>query len=322
MKRKRKLEGILAQPGLPPRDLLAYSLEAVSSVLTQLSTEFGSLGAFDLLTIGTLALLEGILSVDNALVLAILVRHLPAELRRRGLTYGLVGAFVFRVIALIFAASLIRFTLFKLVGGVYLLYLAMKNMFRVGAESGKEESAVKKAGFWQTVALVEMTDIVFSIDSITTAVALSDKLLIVYIGGILGIIFMRFLSSFFIGLLERFPKLEDLAYQLVFFIGVRLTLESLHIEIEHTIFWVMMGVIGIIGGSLVYRDYKETQLAGLLHDDILSEIRNHTFSLEQILQNRTELPTSTVRHLIDQGYLRLTSKAVLSGAEDAIKRPH
>jgi YkoY family integral membrane protein len=285
------------------------------AIFTQLSHEFTSLGAFDLLTVGTLALLEGILSVDNALVLAILVRHLPTELRRRGLTYGLVGAFTFRILALIFASSLIRFTLFKLVGGVYLLYLAMKNMFRIGAESGREEHAIKKAGFWKTVALVEMTDIVFSIDSITTAVALSNKLLIVYIGGVLGIIFMRFLSSFFIGLLERFPKLEDLAYQLVFFIGVRLTLESLHIEIEHTIFWVMMGVIAVIGGSLVYRDFKETKLAAVVSDELIEKLKKRELSLERVLEEQRSLSTTTIRNLIGQGYLRLTNKATLHQAE-------
>ncbi len=281
-------------------------------ILNQLTAEASSLGALDLLTIGTLALLEGILSVDNALVLAILVRHLPPEQRRRGLTYGLAGAFIFRIIALLFAASLIKFVAFKFVGGVYLLYLAMKNMFRIGAESGKEEHAVKHAGFWRTVILVELTDIVFSIDSITTAVALSPKLLIVYIGGILGIIFMRFLSSFFIGLLEKFPKLEDLAYQLVFFIGTRLTLESLAIEIEHTIFWVMMGVIGIIGSSLVYRDWKESKLAAVFSDDLLEKIRKKELTVERLLKERSEIPTQTIRQLIDQGYLRMTSKATLS----------
>lgn len=280
-------------------------------IFAQLTAEAASLGALDLLTIGTLALLEGILSVDNALVLAILVRHLPPEQRRRGLTYGLVGAFVFRVIALLFAASLIKFVAFKFIGGAYLLYLAMKNMFRVGAEAGKEEHAVKQAGFWQTVALVELTDIVFSIDSITTAVALSPKLIIVYIGGILGIIFMRFLSSFFVALLEKFPKMEDLAYQLVFFIGTRLTLESFAIEIDHTIFWVMMGVIGVIGSSLVYRDWKETKLAAVVSDELLERVRKKELTLEKLLQERQEVPTATIRQLINQGYLRMTSKATL-----------
>lgn len=280
-------------------------------LLSTLSAEFFSLNPLDGLTIGTLALLEGILSVDNALVLAILVKHLPGDLRRKGLTYGIVGAFVFRILAIIFAATLIRFTAFKFVGGAYLLYLAMKNMFRIGPESGREESSVKQAGFWKTVFLVEMTDIVFSIDSITTAVAMSNKLLIIYVGGVLGIIFMRFLSGFFVTLLERFPKLEDLAYQLVFFIGTRLTLESLHIEIDHSIFWTMMGVIAIIGSSLVYKDWKETSLAAAFHDGIVEKLRSHELSLDEILAERKTLPVDTIRHLISEGYIRITSKAAL-----------
>jgi YkoY family integral membrane protein len=287
----------------------------MSSILTQLGSEASSLGALDALSITTLALLEGILSVDNALVLAILVRHLPHDQRRKGLTYGLVGAFVFRVIAIIFAASLIELVAFKFIGGVYLLYLAMKNMFRVGPEAGREEHAVKRAGFWQTVLIVELTDIVFSIDSITTAVALSPKLLIVYIGGILGIIFMRFMSSFFVNLLEKFPKLEDLAYQLVFFIGTRLTLESLSIEIDHSIFWMMMGVIAVIGSSLVYRDWKETQLALSASDEILEKLKRPEHSLARLRREWKEIPTATLRLLIDQGYLRATSKAALQGVE-------
>lgn len=283
----------------------------MSDILARLIAEASTLEIFDALTIGTLAVLEAILSVDNALVLAILVRHLPPHQRRRGLTYGLVGAFVFRIIAILFAASLIEFLVFKLVGGVYLLYLAMKNMFRVGAESGKEEQAVRHAGFWKTVAIVEFTDIVFSVDSITAAIALTDKLLLVYAGGIMGIVFMRYLSGFCVYLLERFPKLEDLAYQLVFFIGTRLTLEAFHIEIERPIFWTMMGVIAIIGASLVYKDYQETKLAAAVHDDILEKLRRRELSMEMLLAQHRELPVTTIRHLIAQGYLQVTSKAAL-----------
>ena len=93
------------------------------------------------------------------------------------------------------------------------------------------------------VVVVELTDIAFSIDSITTAVAMSDKLLVVWIGGILGIIFLRFAASSFVRLLEKLPRLEDLAYQLIFFIGTKLSLEAFHVEIEHGIFWLMMGII-------------------------------------------------------------------------------
>jgi len=284
---------------------------SVQAILAQLSSEATALGVYDFLTIGTLALLEGILSVDNALVLAILVRHLPQEQRRKGLTYGLAGAFTFRILAILFAASVIRYIAFKLIGGVYLLYLAMKNMFRVGPEAGREEHAVRQAGFWRTIILVELTDIVFSIDSITAAVAISEKLLIVYLGGIMGIVFMRFLSGFFVVLLEKFPKLEDLAYQLVFFIGTRLTLEAFHIEIERPIFWTMMGVIAVIGASLVYKDAAEAKLAAASHDDVIEKLKRRELSLDALLRERKELSTATIRHLINHGYLRVTSKATL-----------
>ena len=90
---------------------------------------FQSITVFDLITIATLVLLEAILSVDNALVLAILVRRLPENLRRRALTYGLVGAVVFRLLALIFAVYLLQFSVVKLLGGIYLIYISLKHLF-------------------------------------------------------------------------------------------------------------------------------------------------------------------------------------------------
>ena len=74
----------------------------------------------------TLVLLEGLLSADNALVLAVMVRHLSHRLQTRALRYGIVGAFAFRLIAVVFSASLLDYWIFKVVGGFYLV-------FRVGA---------------------------------------------------------------------------------------------------------------------------------------------------------------------------------------------
>lgn len=225
-------------------------------IITQAVSEFNALGVMDAVTIATLAALEGILSVDNALVLAILVRTLPKKQQKKALTYGIVGAFVFRFIAIIFAAHLMQWMIFKLIGGGYLLYLAMKHMFFLREDTyGIEPKA--HAGFWKTVAVVELTDIAFSIDSITTAVAMTDKIIVVWLGGILGIIFLRFAASFFVKLLEKLPKLEDLAYQLIFFIGTKLFLEAFHVEVEHWVFWMVMGIITVLGSSLVYKDYLQ-----------------------------------------------------------------
>jgi predicted tellurium resistance membrane protein TerC len=81
------------------------------------------LQASDILTIGLLVLLEGVLSADNALVLAILVLTLPKPDQQRALRYGMIGAFGFRAVAVVLASYLMRLAWVKLVGGLYLAYL-------------------------------------------------------------------------------------------------------------------------------------------------------------------------------------------------------
>src|SRR5512133_31225 len=133
----------------------------MEAVFSQFFQEMQHLQAIDLLTVATLAGLEGILSVDNALVLAILVRDLPPKARKRALTYGIVGAFVFRFIALVFAAQLMHWSAFKLLGGGYLVYLAMKHMFFFTREDATQSREAVARNFWMTVLVVELTDIAF-----------------------------------------------------------------------------------------------------------------------------------------------------------------
>ena len=277
------------------------------SVLTQITQEFQALGGADALSIATLAVLEGILSVDNSLVLAILVRTLPKEQQKKALLYGIFGAFFFRVVALIFAAQLMGFVIFKIIGGGYLLYLAMKHMFFFYKEDAHQSRPKVAASFWKTVLIVEFTDIAFSIDSITTAVAMSDKLIVVWLAGIMGIVFLRFAAGFFIRLLERLPKLEDLAYQLIFFVGTKLLMEGFHIEISHGVFWMMMGVIGILGSALVYRDYYQTKTESRFHNRLLSRLKAHEVTVEEILALEY-VPREIIVYLRDTGALAVQQK--------------
>lgn len=273
-------------------------------ILAQVTQEFHALQALDLLTIGTLTLLEGILSVDNALVLAILVRTLPPDQRRRALTYGIVGAFVFRFIALIFAGQLMQLLVFKLLGGGYLVYLAMKHMFFFHGAAAPHGDKASARNFWTTVLVVELTDIAFSIDSITTAVAMSDKLLVVWIGGILGIIALRFAASFFVRLLEKLPKLEDLAYQLIFFIGTKLILDGFGVHLDHAIFWMMMAIIAILGGSLVYRDFKARATHNAFRDRLMEQFRAGQLTIDDLLALET-IPSEIIAALHAEGRLHL-----------------
>jgi len=278
-----------------------------TSLLMQLSHEFQALSGADGLAVLTLAILEGILSVDNSLVLAILVRTLPKGQQKKALMYGIFGAFFFRIVALVFAAHLMRFIAFKIIGGGYLVYLAMKHMFFFYKEDAHQARPKVAASFWKTVLLVELTDIAFSIDSITTAVAMSNKLIIVWLAGIMGIIFLRFAAGLFIRLLEKLPKLEDLAYQLIFFVGTKLLLEGFHIEISHSVFWLMMGVIAVLGSALVYRDYYQTKTESRFHNRLLSRLKAHEISIDEILALEY-VPREIIAYLRETGVLKVQQK--------------
>ena len=214
-------------------------------------------------TVVWLVFLEGLLSADNALVLAMMVRHLPKDAQKRALRYGIWGAFIFRVIAVSLAGLLLHFWFLKVAGGLYLLYLAFGHFFGGGGEDGEGGGSSRARGFWSTVVAVELADIAFSIDSILAAVALADglpesiddnwKFGIVITGGILGIITMRFVAGYFILLLERFRGLETGAYGLVSWIGLKLMASGLAnatdmpLEMNEWVFWLGMLAIVIFG---------------------------------------------------------------------------
>ena len=208
----------------------------------------------DFLTIALLVLLEGLLSADNALVLAILVLGLPRRQQRQALRYGILGAFVFRILATLLAVHLIAFGWVKLVGAGYLLYLSFKHFF---GEAGVEDRrSIKPArpwlgltAFWATVVKVELTDIVFAIDSILVAVAMSSKTWVIVTGGILGIITMRMVIGQLLAMVRRYPALVDGAFIIIAWVGVKLVLEYLHVE-GYTHFavnkWLSFGLIILI----------------------------------------------------------------------------
>ena len=208
----------------------------------------------DLVTIGLLVLLEGLLSADNAMVLAVLVLALPKHQQRQALRYGIVGAFAFRSIATLLAAYLIQLGWVKLVGALYLLYLTYHHFTQHGG--GEARHGAKRATgmfglspFWTTVIKVELTDIVFAIDSILVAVAMSQKLWVILTGGILGIIMMRAVIGKLLAIVERYPPLVDGAFIIIAWVGIRLFVEYLHgghyiaWEIPE---WLSLGLIVVI----------------------------------------------------------------------------
>lgn len=250
--------------------------------MTSLSALLQSVQASDFVTVALLVVLEGLLSADNAMVLAVLVLGLPKKDQQKALRYGILGAFAFRAIATLAAAYLIRLGWVKLGGAAYLLYLAMHHFLRREGEARRTPPKAKPmiglSAFWVTVAKVELTDIVFAIDSILVAVAMSPKLWVILTGGILGIVMMRLVIGQLLAIVERYPALVDGAFIIIAWVGIKLLIEYLHAA-HYIAFevpkWLSLGLIVVIfGASFLYArrvEHKSAAKAGAPADAWLTE---------------------------------------------------
>lgn len=186
-----------------------------------------------------LILIESLLSLDNATVLAIMVRPLKEEERNKALKYGIIGAYIFRGLALVFAAYIIKIWWLKPLGGLYLLYMVY-DWYRAKNNENYEEEVheVERGGlyrfiqrnigtFWTTVIMVELMDVAFSVDNVFAAVAFSPNILLVCIGVFIGILSMRFVAQYFNVLINKYPFLETSAFIVIFILGLKLTFSLL-----------------------------------------------------------------------------------------------
>ena len=216
--------------------------------------------ASDFVTVALLVALEGLLSADNAMVLAVLVLGLPRHQQQKALRYGILGAFAFRITATVFAAYVIQVVWVQLLGALYLLYLPYQHFVGHGDASARRAAMPARPwlglpAFWATVVKVELTDIVFAIDSILVAVAMSNKLWVIVTGGVLGIIAMRLVIGQLLALVQKYPALVDGAFVIIAWVGVKLLLEYLHnIHLVHFVIpkWLSLGLIVVIFASAMW----------------------------------------------------------------------
>ena len=243
-----------------------------------------------LIVLLSLIVLEGLLSADNAIVLAVMVRHLPLKEQKHALLYGLAGALIFRIIAIFLITILAQYWQIQVLGGLYLLFMAgshIKEFFDKRKNTTEEEvkEPKKQSGFWSTVIKVELTDIAFAIDSILAAVAIAITLphisetsigginlgqfSVMVIGGFAGVIIMRYAANIFIRVLEKKPGLEEAAFLIVGWVGIKLFViaaahEKLalipadfpHSTLWTVIFWaVLLGLL--VWGVLVSKRFEE-----------------------------------------------------------------
>ena len=225
--------------------------------------------------------LEGLLSADNALVLAVIAKHLPEDKKKKAINYGIIMAFFFRFAALFFFFFIANVWQVQAIGAAYLLYLGLKHVIlaRFGKENEnireevKEESAGK--GFWPTVGKIGLADLAFAIDSILAAVAIAlglpdsplddfggmdgGKFIVVVLGGVAGLILIKYAATWFVQLLDQRPALETTAYAIVAWVGVKLAVITLaHEDIgvlnhdfPHSTLWTMIFYGVLIGIAVI-----------------------------------------------------------------------
>ncbi|KAB8029917.1 TerC family protein [Fluviispira multicolorata] len=193
-----------------------------------------------------LVILEGLLSFDNALALAALVRKKLKDpyQQKRALLWGVWGAYTMRVGVIFIGVWLMQYEWVKAIAGLYLVYLAVHELFfhKKGVSTHETQlsdgqGAVFKASsrvFIMTIVQVELMDLMFSIDSIAVALAISDVKWVLITGAVLGILLMRVAAQFFITLIDKFPILEKTAFVLVGIAGLNVVLKLKDLNLGFT----------------------------------------------------------------------------------------
>lgn len=222
----------------------------------------------------SLIIIEGLLSVDNALAIAAMASHLPGKQKLLALRWGIIGAYAFRGVAIAFAAFIVNNPWLKIVGAAYLIHL-MASFFAEKARAAKdaeeggdgEDSSIAASmagkGFWATVVSIELMDLSLSVDNVVAAVAMSPKLWVVCTGVFIGILALRFVAGICIKLIERFPILECTAFLLIGYVGLILVVElcahtvfGLAHPVEITALQKFIGIIVILTLSIWYSESK------------------------------------------------------------------
>ena len=190
----------------------------------------------------SLFIIEVLLSVDNALVNATLAESLPEVKRRRALRIGILLGALFRIIALLLASIIIENIWLKILGGLYLVYLAIAHLGRVVDEEGKD--IVPKTTYRGVILQIALADIVFSLDNVISAVSFSENIYIVMLGVGIGVVSMLFITPILSRLIHKYKGMPQAAYTIVGFVGLALLVETImHIHISEVSKFVVVFAI-------------------------------------------------------------------------------
>ena len=189
--------------------------------------------------------LEAVLSADNAIALAAIAQGLGDKKQQElALNIGLVFAYILRIILILSATWVVQFWQFELLGAIYLLWLVLR-YFTSGENESDHHHSIRFNSVWQAIPLIAVTDLAFSLDSVTTSIAVSDQVWLILLGGTAGVITLRFLAGLFIRWLDEYTHLDDAGFVTVGLVGLRLLVRVInedYIPPE----WLMISAIVVI----------------------------------------------------------------------------
>lgn len=195
----------------------------------------------------TLIALEVVLGIDNIIFISILAGKLPAEQQRKARNWGILLAMVMRLGLLAAIAWIMKldnelFTLFHtsvsgkdlilILGGMFLIYKSTKEMYyKMEGEHEDKEQKIGKARFANILGQILLLDIVFSVDSIITAVGLVDEIWVMYVAVVVTVIIMLFAAGPISRFVNRHPAFKILALSFLLLIGFTLLVEGFDVHV-------------------------------------------------------------------------------------------
>lgn len=216
-----------------------------------------------------LIFLEAVLSADNAIALAAIAQGLEdKKLERQALNIGLVFAYVLRITLLLTATWVQKFWQFELLGAAYLLWLVFQH-FTSAEEEDNQHHEPRFKSLWQAIPVIAFTDLAFSLDSVTTAIAVSQEAWLVITGTTIGIVALRFMAGLFIRWLDEYVHLADAGYITVSFVGLRLLLKVINEDLVPPQ-WVIVSAIAIV---LAWGFSKRTELELTIEEPQKTEVK-------------------------------------------------
>ena len=214
-----------------------------------------------------LVILELILSADNAVALAAIARaSRNPEQERLALNIGIGLAMMLRVGLIALAQWVLQRAWVQLLAAAYLFWLFVNHLRQSSQDTADQTTALANSSpsrpLLRTVLLLGFTDLAFSIDSVAAAVAVSDQILLISTGAVIGIFALRFTSGLFSRWLDEFDRLERAGFLSVAFVALRLLIHVLVPQLNQPDWLTLMVVFVLFAWGFSVRTPMEADHAG------------------------------------------------------------